>query len=250
MNAHNLAALTVPDGTEFPGSVQGLLALLAQYLSVEGGETIIGINFGSTTPTAEGRSKPWYKVTSGGSPIGLFSWDGTAWTKAAVTIASGATVDRPFNPAEATGYFDTTIKCSLIFERSKWRTFAGSPGDIKFVIADTLVEAIAKNPGWVEFADARGRVIGGAGTGSGLTDREPLEKVGTEEETLTLAQIPTFTPKVKFTMSSNYTQSGSNIEGAPGTQGGQKTLSGDPIGEGKPHSNIQPTLFTWCIKKE
>jgi hypothetical protein len=250
MSVHNLSAKTVPDGTEFPGSVQGLIDLLAQYMDVVGGETIIGINFGSTTPNSENRSRPWFKTTAGGAPVGWYSWNGSDWGQTPLAASTGGSTARPVSPSAGTQYFDTTINAAIIFERGKWRTLSGSPGDIKFVNADTLAAAITKNPGWIEFADATGRVIGAAGVTSGLSDRAILEKAGEEETILTLAQLPRFTPKVTFTMSSNYTQTGPNIEGAPGTEQGTKTLSGPSIGEGVAHSNMQPTLFAWCLTKE
>jgi len=65
-----LQALTVPEGTEFPGTVQDLLELIAQYEEIIGLENFDGVNYGPNTPDAADRDKPWFKTTAGGAPIG------------------------------------------------------------------------------------------------------------------------------------------------------------------------------------
>jgi hypothetical protein len=75
----NLQALAVPFGTEFPGTVQDFLDLIAQYMEVTGLQDFNGVNYGSTEPAAEDRDKAWFKTDGSGTPLGWYTWNGTAW---------------------------------------------------------------------------------------------------------------------------------------------------------------------------
>jgi hypothetical protein len=60
-------------------------------------------------------------------------------------------------------YFDTSINCLIHWERGLWRTVSGTPGDIKYVSAPVLADALVANPGWDLFGannqNFRGRII-------------------------------------------------------------------------------------------
>jgi len=161
-----LLALLVPEGTEFPGTVQDLLYLIAQYEQIAGLEDFNGINFGSTTPGPEDRGLPWFKTDGSGNPVGWFSWNGSTWAPIPVTLPSGTTAQRPSSPANGTVYLDTDINVTLIFERSQWRTLAGSPGDVKEVKAASLAAALVANPGWISDTDSVGKFVQGATDGT------------------------------------------------------------------------------------
>lgn len=161
-----LEALTVPEGTEFPPTVQALLDLIASYESITGLESFSGVNFGPTEPDEDNRDKPWFKTDDSGNPIGWFSWTGSEWTTIPVTPESGGTSDRPSNPLTGQLYFDTDINVMLVYERSQWRTLSGSPGDIKEVKASTIEDALTANPGWAQDTASEGMVIAAASDGS------------------------------------------------------------------------------------
>lgn len=246
----SLTAKTAPVDTEFPGSVQGYINLLAQYLGIAGDEGIIGINFGAATPSSDNRNKPWFKTNSTGVPLGLFSWNGTTWAQMPFALSSGTTPQRPTAPNAATIYFDTDINAALIFERGKWRTLAGSPGDIKHVAKTTLAAALTQNPGWVEFADARGRVLGAAGAGPGLTERAYNDKVGEETVTLTTDDLPAHAHATNWKAYSGQHQNGSQGAGVYPVVSGTGNADTATVGGDKAHMNMQPTIFVWCLIKE
>lgn len=179
-----LEALLVPNGTEFPGTVQALLNLIAQYELIAGQEDFNGLNFGSTEPSEDNRDKPWYKTDESGNPIGLFAWDGAAWAPTPVTLPNGPTSGRPVSPPTGSVYFDTDINVELIYERSAWRTASGSPGDVKEVKATSVAAAITQNPGWIADPDSIGKFIQGA------DDSTQGDTGGTGGVTLTVDNLP------------------------------------------------------------
>jgi hypothetical protein len=245
-----LTAKTAPVDTEFPGSVQGYIDLLAQYLGIAGDEGILGINFGAATPTSDNRNKPWFKTTTTGTPLGLFSWNGTTWAQMPFAISSGTTAQRPASPNAATLYFDTDINTALIFERGRWRTIAGAPGDLKYVAKTTLAAALTQNPGWKEYEDARGRVLGAAGAGPGLTERAYNDKVGAETVTLTKDDLPAHAHAMNAKPYSGQHANGSQGAGVYPVVTGFGNADTGAIGGDKAHANMQPTLFVWCLIKE
>lgn len=181
-----LVALTVPEGTEFPGQVQGNLNLNAMYLAIVGDDNFSGINYGPVTPDPDNRDRPWFKTDGSMNPIGWYGWDGSAWVPIPVTVASGATGDRPSSPTDGTLYLDTTIHCLLMYERAAWRTADGSPGDVKFVAGTVLADVLLQNPGWSQYADGIGKYLMGA-----LADGSDAEDdVGANSISLTTDQLP------------------------------------------------------------
>jgi hypothetical protein len=113
----------------------------------------------TTTDASYGRALSWYE------------WTGSVWRPFVGVPASGNTASRPSNPAEYERYYDTDINVEIWFNRGKWRTVSGTPGDFKFVLFETLTEALQFNPGWALNGAAnqalRGRVISQATADSG-----------------------------------------------------------------------------------
>lgn len=111
--------------------------------------------------------------TKGNRVLGWFFWDGAAWRPDGQTLPSGTTANRPGDPGDLEQYFDTTINTAIIFERGAWRTLSGTPGDVKFVTAPVLTDALAANPGWQYLGetsqDYRGKVLGVASKDPGAT---------------------------------------------------------------------------------
>jgi len=249
-----LTALPVPAGTDFPATVQEFLELITEYVEVPGSDVFNGVNFGAAQPPAIDRDKPWFKTTEAGVPVGWYSWAGASWDPIPMRVPSGTTEERPADASEGTRFFDTTLHAELIYERNKWRTAFGSPGDVKLIAKPTLAEALTANPGWIQFGAASGRVLGAAGAGIGLTDRAYNAVVGTETHTLLTAELPAHTHGLRSPPGSSADNGdiGSMVVTANSAQNSSQLF--DPqtvaVGEDAPHENMQPTLFLWCLVKE
>lgn len=187
-----LQALTVPSGTEFPGTVQGLLDLIAQYEAIVGLNPFNGVNFGDVEPTPENRDRPWFKTDSSGNPIGWYSWSGSTWDPSPVVSEYGTTAQRPSPPLLSQQYYDTDIDVLLIYTGSTWVTAAGSPGDVKAVVAATLADALTKNPGWTHYTDGIGKVIAGAAADGSNYD----DDAGADAVTIDITNLPNDTIKL------------------------------------------------------
>jgi hypothetical protein len=86
-----------------------------------------------------------------------------------------------------------------------------------------------------------GRVLGGAGIGSGLTFREAFQYIGEESHLLNINEMPAHTHSYTGNLDTG------ELAGAAGSgleQPGSKT-SGS-TGGGQPHNIIQPTTFLWA----
>lgn len=180
-----LQALTLPVNTEFPGTPQALLALIAQYMAITGLNPFSGVNYGPVEPTPEERDRPWFKTDSSFNPIGWYSWSGAAWTPIPVTPQSGVTASRPTSATLGQMYLDTDIDVLLIFNGAAWVTAAGSPGDVKEVKAPDLATALTRNPGWEQDTESIGKVIIGA-----TDDTDYGDTVGADEVTLVIENLP------------------------------------------------------------
>jgi hypothetical protein len=243
-----LLALTLPSGTEFPGTPQELLELIQEYMEITGLNPFNGINYGPTTPDASNRDRPWFKTDSSGNPIGWYSWNGSAWTPIPATMPSGSTANRPSSPPTGTQYFDTDIAVALIFERSQWRTLAGSPGDIKFVRATTIDDALAANPGWARDETADDRVIAGAGS-----DHAYGELVGEDTTLLAEDNLPAHVHTYdKFSTPARWQADGNAANAAGNLAAYQETSETNTgaVGDQNPISTLQPTVYRWCLYKE
>lgn len=250
-----LQALTAPFGTEFAGTFQGLVDQLVQYIAISGQGTFNGLNFGPTEPSPDDRDKPWFKTDNSGNPIGFFSWNGSDWIPLKVTIPSGSTADRPTGAATGDTYLDTDINVLLVFERSLWRTFDGVPGDIKPVMGSDSAVILTKNPGWSLVTDSNicGRVIGVAGAGSSLTNRNAGDAVGVEAVQLTAGQLPAHSVPLKdgWDVFPGQFQNGTQSPGVyPITTGLGTTNTTGNIGNNESHENMMPSFFMYWLSKD
>lgn len=113
-------------------------------------------------PPANGIPPLWLR-TSGTVPVGWYLYIDSNWAPMAHVIQAGPSSERPSNPVELQRYYDTDISTEIWWERGAWRTVAGSPGDVKFVIAPTLADALRFNPGWIYIGESvqafRGRAL-------------------------------------------------------------------------------------------
>jgi hypothetical protein len=111
---------------------------------------------GNALPTAT--TPPlWLKTTQNptdqnptayGESIGWYFWDGTQWTGLGNIVLAGPTSSRPSAPDNYQQFYDSTISTLIWWERGSWRTVDGVPGDVKFVLAGALSDALTQNPGW------------------------------------------------------------------------------------------------------
>lgn len=136
---------------------------------------------GNAVPT--GNTPPlWLQTTNNstdqnpngfGTPLSWYFWNGTGWQTFDSVPQSGPTASRPGAPLNYQRYFDTDINVLLHWERAAWRTIAGSPGDLKYVTANTAADALTQNPGWSIFAanvtNDRGRVLSQATQDAGAS---------------------------------------------------------------------------------
>jgi len=126
----NLQALLVPDGTEFPGTVQDFLDLIAQYMEITGLEDFNGVNYGATEPAAEDRDKAWFKTDGSGTPLGWYTWNGTAWVvlPAKATVGNLAARDAILTPQD--GQLFHLIGTGLyawVESEAEWQAAAPAP---------------------------------------------------------------------------------------------------------------------------
>ena len=242
--APTLTPLTLPAGTEWPGTPQLGVNLFSQYLSITGLEESGGINFGATTPASDMRYRPWFKTDISGNPIGWFSWNGSAWAQILFASPSGTTANRPSSAVKGQIYFDTDINVQLVYERSAWRTQSGSPGDVKEVKADTLAAALTANPGWVQDTASSKMVVGSA---DGTTGYEYGTTAGADSITLTAAQLPPHSHPLPMKINGqggdhNNSGSASFIDSGSG-------LSTNTYGDGDPIDTRQKTIYYWRLVK-
>lgn len=240
---------TTPFGTPLPGNAQALVDFMAEYLGITGDEGFNGLNYGPNTPSPENRAYPWFKTNSTFDPIGLYAWNGSDWVASPLITPSGPTGSRPVSPATGTQYFDTTISVQLVWERGAWRTLSGSPGDLKFVTAATVAAAITQNPGWVEYSAARGRVLGAAGAGSGLTERAVAETTGEEDHTLAINELPAHTHSTNWAAYSGQFQNGTQGAGIYPVVTGVGVTPTLAAGGTEGHNNMQPSMFQILLQK-
>lgn len=248
-----ITALTLPEGTEFPGNMQELENLVAQYLLIDNQENFSGINYGDTEPAPENRDRPWFQTDGSGNPIGWKSWDGGAWTAIPQAIPNGPTAQRPTAPADGTEFFDTDINAALIYYDGQWRTLSGSPGDIKQVTGLTLAAVLTVNPGWSHYADGIGKVLAGAAADGSDAGTD----AGADEITLVSGQLPAHThTSVKGSTSNNVNGGGalSNgfMSGDTNTAGVNTWPNSETgsAGDGDPVDVRQATRYLFTLVKD
>lgn len=240
-----LQALTLPDGTEFPGTMQLLQNLVAQYLSITGQGDFTGINYGPTTPDASNRDRPWFKTDNSFLPLGWYAWDGAAWTRIQLLPQSGAFADAPTGSGAGQLYYATDINVLCLWNGAAWVTADGASGEIRFVRGTDIGDILTKYPGWVQVTDIAAQTIAvaGDGTGSGFSDRDPETTVGEEEHTQTLNELVGHAHGIVIAPTRTGT-AGANPIWANDANG-----TTDSAGGGQPFNIMQPTRFLYCIQK-
>ncbi len=218
----------------------------------------------------------WAKFTGSGINskfVNFYYSTGVSYVPLLNLINSGGTTARPSSPSDYEQYYDTDIQALIWWERSKWRTVSGVPGDIKHVTGVALLDILTKNPGWQEIGSLnsgyRARTIisatrDGAGGPSvftppaGLTLKAVGDIAGEETHQLLTAELPshyhgqntnaisTQTPAVISAVAG--TATGGKIASTAGSNLQQVTT--DAVGSGTAHNNIQPSVNFWCLYKE
>lgn len=129
-------ALTVPSGTEFPGTVQDFLNLLTEYLEILGLEDFDGINIGATTPDPDNRDLPWFRFDDGGAFMGIFTWNGSDWVLYTPRVRVGTTAERDAIPdiydVDAGGglqFYNTDDHILYIGTGTGWEPCRPAPAD-------------------------------------------------------------------------------------------------------------------------
>jgi hypothetical protein len=248
-----ITALTLPEGTEFPGNMQDLEDLIAQYLFIDNQGDFSGINYGDTEPAPENRDRPWFETDASGNPIGWKSWNGSAWTAIPIVVPSGNTGSRPSSPSTGTLYRDTTIGTVIIYSGSQWVTLDGTSGDVKFVVGTVLADVLAKNPGWSHYTDGIGRVLAGAAADGSDAEND----VGADEVTLSEAQLPAHThDSIQGQTSTNVNGGGPLSNGfmsgdtnTAGVNTWPNSVTGS-TGDGDPIDNRQNTRYVFMLVKD
>lgn len=239
---------TVPANTSLPGNAQALVNFICQYGLISGAGSIGGINFGSDTPSPENRAYPWWKTDADGNPLGMYSWDGSAWVTTPSVFSTGATASRPLTAAVGTAYFDTTISRLLIWERNQWRTADGAIGEVRYFQGATLAAVLALNPGWAEFSAGAGRVV------AGQSAAHPYgSSIGEDSHTIAINELPahSHTTSAPTCSSADNGDAGPYVVSAatePNASANFSTPTG-ATGNGEGMSIIQPTLYLWSLIK-
>ena len=252
-----LAAGSVPSGTQLPSNAQALVAMVAQYVGIAGASNFNGLNYGNTTPTPANRGLPWFKTDAYGNPLGFYSWNGAAWVAIPTVVASGTTAARPATPSSGQQYWDTTIQTLIIWNSSanNWTTASGSVGDIKEVDTPLLSTALTNNPGWQQHTTSSGCVIAGSdvNTNGPATAHAQGTLIGEEAHTLSVAELASHTHPEAFAAFTGAFQNGPQASGVytaitPGTTG-LPVSNTATTGSSSAHNTIQPTYYTWRLKK-
>lgn len=239
---------TAPANQKLPGNAQALLNFIAGYVLIAGDDSVGGINFGNATPSPENRAFPWWRTDVDNNPLGMYSWNGSAWVTTPSVVTSGTTAGRPLSAATGTEYFDTTISRLLIWERGQWRTSDGGIGEIREYEGATIDAVLALNPGWVDYSAGAGRVIGGASS-----DHPYGSSIGEDTHVLTVNELAAHNHTVSAPTCSSADNGdvGAYVVSAA-TEPNASNLFASPTGNAgadAAHNNIQPTIYLWRIKK-
>lgn len=192
-------------------------------------------NAAATEPTYKALGTTWLDTSS--SPYDYQIYDGTDW----ITIGTLNPTTNSF-VVTATGFSVGDYKWSAISsDHDGWLLCDGS--SVSTTTYATLFAVIGYAFGGsgatFQLPDARGRVAGGIGTGSGLTTRSLGDSVGAETHTLITSEIPAHTHTIS---SSTGPLSGpSNNVGSTGNS--VNTVTSNSTGGDGAHNNMQPTLF-------
>jgi microcystin-dependent protein len=129
----------------------------------------------------------------------------------------------------------------------------GTYGDLYAVIGTSF--GVGDGTATFNLPDAQGRVLGGVGSGAGLTARTTGAKVGAETHTLTSGEMPSHThtsnavgTSLGLIKADGASTTGGGVDTAPpGTEpnvyAAPVALEINATGGGLAHNNMQPTLF-------
>ena len=243
-----LTAGSAPFGSSLPGNTQALLDFIAEYVLVDGAGSIGGINFGSATPSPENRAYPWWRTDSSLNPIGMYSWNGSAWVTVPSVIAGGSTSSRPLIAAQGTLYFDTTISRALIWDRGQWRTLDGGINEIRYYEGTSIADVLTQNPGWVEYSAGAGRVLAGRST-----DHAYGSIAGEDAHTIAINELPAHSHSIAVPTCSNADNSdpGNLVCVSPNEPNASTPFASTTgaAGSGAAMNVLQPTLYLYAIQK-
>ncbi len=185
---------------------------------------------------------------SGGTMTGILNMGGFKIANLGAPVSAG--------DAATKTYVDTAVASSsnfIVGETREWNT-ATPPA--KFLMEDGAAVSrttyaalfavigttfgIGNGTTTFNLPDSRGRVVVGAGTGSGLTPRVLAATGGEETHLLTIPEMPAHTHGAK-----KYADSGSSHWGDGG--GSQSTQQTDSTGGGGAHNNMQPFIVKYKI---
>lgn len=168
-----------------PSTIQQMAQAIINALTVTLPGNFATFNIGSDTPTPANRDKLWYRVDASCNPLGWYLWTGAAWTRATPLGTPPGLVSHWWSaalvgltPAEAKNYIsylDTGDTPSIVSPHSTpfWWLCDGT-----------------NTPQGNTTPNLLGRVIVGAGNGSGLTVRAQGDTGGEESHTLSEAELP------------------------------------------------------------
>jgi hypothetical protein len=176
----NFTAGTLPEGFCPATEQERLDAYVQQLTGVLPGDYST-FNYGETEPAPEDRDKPWLKLGAGGTPDdGWMIWYGGQWVKAQQHPDFPGKIV-PLYKSEWAGYTEAQVAAAIK------ELDGGDAGNPFWVLCD----------GSNGTPDLRGRAPIGAGAGSGLTNRSQNDSGGSEEVTLTEAQMPAHSHTVR-----------------------------------------------------
>lgn len=173
-----------------PQTLQQLAQAIVNALTVTLPGNFATFNIGSDTPTPSNRDKLWYRVDASCVPMGWYIWTGAAWTRAIPLGTSPGTVDHYWS-TDLAGLTVAEARAAISF-RDTGDTYPGSPSTTLHTNPFWLL-CDGTTVGGLTTPDLLGRVIVGAGNGSGLTVRAQGDTGGAESITLTTAEIPEHT---------------------------------------------------------
>lgn len=79
-----LNPLPTPPNTCIPGTADGIIGMMAQYLQIvqkSATQVLTSVNYGSTTPSVSNQDVPWIRLDSNGQPIGTFVFFNGKWIR-------------------------------------------------------------------------------------------------------------------------------------------------------------------------
>jgi hypothetical protein len=176
-----------------PSSIQGLAQAIVNALTATLPGNFGTFNIGSDTPTPANRDKLWYRVDASCNPLGWYLWTGAAWTRATALGSSPGAVEHFWS----TDFASLTVAeaRAYISYRDTGDAYPGSPSTTLHANPFWLL-CDGTTVGGLTTPNLLGRVIVGAGNGSGLTVRAQGDTGGEESHALSVAELAQHTHAV------------------------------------------------------